>query len=251
MISVPVEPHRSRHQVMMHAFTLIELLVVISIISILISILMPALGKARKSARTLTCTNLLRQYGMISEAYSAQNKGYYPPLSQPLPGVSNSSWAINPELKALMSVNELADQWWWGRNKVCPDAKAAMVNQWGQTLDGNIARAFGMSPGKNWSTDKDMLWWNNYRGIRNTDPIQPNRSLWYADAKNAEVTRAGSDYSSYWDLYGDDPSTYYNEMLAFRHDDRANLVFYDGHAKTMNKQDVYPNDALWYIKKNP
>ncbi|MBL4701902.1 MAG: DUF1559 domain-containing protein [Phycisphaeraceae bacterium] len=63
------------------AFTLIELLVVISIISLLISILLPALGKARKSARTIKCASQLKQLGIGVEIYSQVYKGYLPPAS--------------------------------------------------------------------------------------------------------------------------------------------------------------------------
>jgi len=59
-------------------FTLIELLVVISIIALLIAILLPALGAARKSARLIACASNLRQLGIATHAYAADNNEVIP-----------------------------------------------------------------------------------------------------------------------------------------------------------------------------
>lgn len=60
------------------AFTLIELLVVISIIAILIALLLPALGKAKDSAKTIRCASNLRQLQIANTAYEIDNKGFLP-----------------------------------------------------------------------------------------------------------------------------------------------------------------------------
>ncbi|MBR2910924.1 MAG: prepilin-type N-terminal cleavage/methylation domain-containing protein, partial [Lentisphaeria bacterium] len=60
------------------AFTLIELLVVIAIIAILAAMLMPALQKARESARQTSCINQVRQVAQGYNLYADDNKEYIP-----------------------------------------------------------------------------------------------------------------------------------------------------------------------------
>lgn len=59
-------------------FTLVELLVVISIIIVLLALLMPALGRARDSARNLRCVNNLRQLGLGMCNYAMDYNQYIP-----------------------------------------------------------------------------------------------------------------------------------------------------------------------------
>lgn len=59
-------------------FTLLELLFVIATIGILAAILLPALARARETARRTSCLNNLVQLGMAMQAYASENEGALP-----------------------------------------------------------------------------------------------------------------------------------------------------------------------------
>src|SRR5262245_39801975 len=79
---------KSRRQ----GFTLVELMVVIAIIGILISLLLPAVGSSRESARRTQCGNNLKQYGIALNAYHAAQRAF------PMGNVPDRWWGFQARL---------------------------------------------------------------------------------------------------------------------------------------------------------
>jgi prepilin-type processing-associated H-X9-DG protein/prepilin-type N-terminal cleavage/methylation domain-containing protein len=236
-----------------HGFTLVELLVVIGIIAVLIAILLPALNKARVAGKTVQCLSNLRQIGQASTFYSDTYKGVIV-FPQDLAG---SAGRYNGEF-----VNDPTS-----RNKTV---------FWFQFLSMNINRKSGRTTSSHVFT-KCPEWQGLNLGTGSEDHSKPGYGMsrrWFSpdfrdyytipDAQNAgldgqgrPVTRPAPPWKitqvkhpSERIVFGDskntwlDPATTGWDLVAptasgdiKRHGKRANYLFADGHAASLNGRD--------------
>jgi prepilin-type N-terminal cleavage/methylation domain-containing protein len=117
-------------------FTLIELLVVIAIIATLIALLLPALARARESARRVQCLSNMRQIYLYAVQYTVEFRGR-------LPAVSPFKWGAFPDNWGFWGGSNdnvvLADHAWntWrqeGVNPASPYFANPRMNGWGILL---------------------------------------------------------------------------------------------------------------------
>src|SRR5688500_12152647 len=74
------------------AFTLVELMVVMGLISMLVSLMFPVLGKMRVAARSTVCTSNLRPVGQAWTMYLSESRGKLFPHVWQTPSTPDSAW---------------------------------------------------------------------------------------------------------------------------------------------------------------
>lgn len=130
---------------------MIELLVVISIIALLIGILLPALGAARGTARSLKCKSTLRQFALGYQMYTNDFKGWTVPIADgtQASGVGTvpdtTFWVENASFAGYVAKDDVSFNTGWDAGWICPDAEGAMVGLGGASGQTRLGWAYGIN----------------------------------------------------------------------------------------------------------
>jgi prepilin-type N-terminal cleavage/methylation domain-containing protein/prepilin-type processing-associated H-X9-DG protein len=207
-------------------FTLIELLVVISIVSLLISILLPALKSAREASMRLVCATHQKQITLAALLYVKDYKDVFM-----LSAFDGNNWQRNylalylnhPQLEAddqLPGVYECPQDDWFGIDAT--GALLANEPSFGYNYD-NLGRG------------TNSVLTNEYHRI--TEVTKPTKTLIFADSGHTSEDTIPAMLLKVWVV---NPINNPRGIWP-RHKDGANIAWVDGHVESV--RDVFPYNS--------
>lgn len=250
-------------------FTLVELLVVISIIALMMAILLPALSKARETAKRVVCASNLKSIMAGNLVYSQMFDGTFAPIGSYDKATDGSgSWVLTnwPSNKVFMNI--LAK----GKRSDAPTTVGSYAAPKSSVLycpsDEITKNVYNAVQGVSWSygyngtefvlphgdiTNPQQCWVNFPWPVRPYSIGQNAESLRRSSEKLAFVDGIdwwcawpGANNTLKWDIVGQATIDVYRGSAPkvygptfYRHNQGANVAFYDGHASWMKKQEIF------------
>ena len=255
-MSKPKSPQR--------AFTLVELLVVVGIIALLISILMPALTRARSMSRQLKCLGNVRQIGLADSLYVAEYRnwhlpaywgwspaggGWDPGTAPAIPPSGPRMYWFQVQTLTTIFKSDNPDQGRFPRGACCPEAilSERNANKYGLTLHESYGANYTQYPGVSavnapeywnaWTTGQVV---NSAEKVFYTDATSEGVSVGYSAAPttpNSTIRYFAKNFNGEdWSGEKHEPP-HYGGAVAYRHNRGANVLYFDGHAQRVSYDD--------------
>lgn len=228
-------------------FTLVELLVVMAIISILAAISLPAMARARIAARSVNCKSNLRQIGMAVQMFQMNNDDFFPPVCD---NAFLKFWwgersGYGPDAEIDFSAGYISQYIPGGRVNMCPQLVSERIELVARGATAGYAYNSYYIGGNGKAILPD---WSNWPGMpaRHGELAHPSKTILFVDSATVNDVFNPTRLRENWLL--DPPSMNYNPpapylpqaVVHFRHGGVANVLFADGHVKSMRPFEVWP-----------
>jgi len=225
-------------------FTLIELLVVVSIIALLVSMLLPALGKARDQAKSVVCQARLSQLNLMMQYYFDHSNGIYPPSLSTEgkgAGLRYVTW-----IERIVTVGKIENPAFFR----CPSDRNSAWTKFDSLFNYYAASSYGLNFAFLSFGREDMGWNSNLYAsgmpkIRISHVKDPYQTIMVADS--------GRDDGVLSSTYVVSPLVGGNLPVANRHRGKVNVLWCDGHVAPITRDrivDHYDGEQNWYYWNN-